>query len=415
MEIKQTFWNYIGFPYYGDKTNGEGDSIWKHYTLSEIVADWHKLGFNYPMSFVYDGKSKSDVKTGEKYQDPSDVIALLDECGKYGMKVILSDRRVNMKTLAEVGEERFREGVKKSLSEFGSHSAVYAYYIGDEPGSIEALDNAAKTSRIVKEYAPNVETYLNHLPVALDPNIQISDSYMLAGGYEKYVDDAKTGILGYDNYAAMAVYNKEKFIDDWFANLRILGEAARRKGVELFCCPNSMSFDCIRVPSEDDARWLISAHVASGATGLAWFQLYQNSWDTGTWYGAPYDTHFERTPTFDVLKRQIRLFTENQGAVLKNYDFVWAKHFNKSYGGFEPFNGDDGFSEIKCEVNEVPLVITKLRHKEGYYGYAITNISQTERTLVKATFIGEDGKPVTLKKWLMPGQMTLQLKGPWLF
>lgn len=413
MEIKMSFWNYQSFIPYGDKGKCD-ESALDYMPLNQAVYEWRELGFNYPMSFIYSGE---EPKNG-KGQRKEDVLALLDLCKLRGMKLILWDKRVHMRRLAEAGEEAFRKGVEQSVKDFGAHSALYAYYIGDEPGNAETLAAAEKTSRIVKEYAPHLETYLNHLPVALDPAIQPSESYMLADGYEKYVDNANTKILGYDNYAALAVYNKEKFLDDWFANLKILGDAARRKNAELFVCPNCTGFDCIRTPSEDDVRWLISAYVASGATGLVWFKLYQDAYYVGTWEGAPYDTKFNKTPTYDILRRQIPRFMENHGALLKNYDFVWSKHKYKCYGGFEEFTGDDGLVEITCEINEVPLIITKLQHKDGYFGYLIVNNSQTERTYVKAVFKNANGEPRTIKRWLLPGQTALQLYHngePWLY
>ena len=419
MDIKMSFWNYQSFCSYGEGKKHE-TSLLDDMPLRQAVHEWKELGFNYPMSFVYYGEEPETCgrKKIEKGQRKADVTEMLDLCRLHGMKVILNDKRVNMSTLTAKGEEEFRKGVKRSVKDFGSHPAVYAYYIGDEPGNEESLAAAETASRIVKEYAPRLETYLNHLPVALDPAIQPSESFMLAGGYERYVDNAKTKILGYDNYAALAVYDKEKYLDDWFANLKILGDAARRKSVELFVCPNCTGFDCIRTPSEDDVRWLISAHVASGATGLVWFKLYQDTYYAGTWEGAPYDNKFNKTPTYDILRRQIPRFMENQGAVLKNYDFVWSKHKYKCYGGFEEFTGDDGLTDITCEINEVPLIVTKLKHKDGYSGYAIVNNSQTERTYVKAVFINAKGEPKTIKRWLLPGQMALQLfenGEPWLF
>ena len=55
MDIKMSFWNYQYFLNYGDGKQHE-NSLLDCMSLRQAVQEWKELGFNYPMSFVYNGK-----------------------------------------------------------------------------------------------------------------------------------------------------------------------------------------------------------------------------------------------------------------------------------------------------------------------------------------------------------------------
>ena len=64
MDFKIGFWNYVETGILDPK---------------KAVKDWKELGMTLPMSFAYDPKKHKK----------EDMIALLDECQKEGMKVIV--------------------------------------------------------------------------------------------------------------------------------------------------------------------------------------------------------------------------------------------------------------------------------------------------------------------------------------
>ena len=72
MEYKMSFWNYAPF--------GATD-------IDSAVKEWKKAGMNYPMSFYFNHE-KDNV---------SDMLRLLDECDKLGMKVIGFDPLLTVK------------------------------------------------------------------------------------------------------------------------------------------------------------------------------------------------------------------------------------------------------------------------------------------------------------------------------
>ena len=74
MDFKIGFWNYVETGILDPK---------------KAVKDWKELGMTLPMSFAYDPKKHKK----------EDMIALLDECHKEGMKVIVCDIRASYRTL----------------------------------------------------------------------------------------------------------------------------------------------------------------------------------------------------------------------------------------------------------------------------------------------------------------------------
>ena len=90
------FWNYVN--------TGVLDE--------SAVKDWKDLGMNMAMSFEYNPKENK----------PEQMISVLDECDRQGIKVIVCDIRSHYKTLSEVGEEAFVAGFSQAVREFGHHA-----------------------------------------------------------------------------------------------------------------------------------------------------------------------------------------------------------------------------------------------------------------------------------------------------
>ena len=96
--IRFGFWNYV-----------ESGVLKK-----EEVAEWKKMHFDLPMSFTFD----------ERKHDKRDMLALLDECEKYGLKLIICDQRTHFRTLLLEDRDKFIAGVKQAYTDFGTHGAA---------------------------------------------------------------------------------------------------------------------------------------------------------------------------------------------------------------------------------------------------------------------------------------------------
>ena len=116
-DIKFGFWNYVESGVYG----------------VEAVDQWKDLRCNLPMSFTFDiNKHKKE-----------DMIAVLDKCQEYGMKLVLRDERTSFRTFQRLGKEEFKKGVLNAYNDFGKHPATFGFFVGDEPGVTEYDDYIA--------------------------------------------------------------------------------------------------------------------------------------------------------------------------------------------------------------------------------------------------------------------------------
>ena len=382
MDFKIGFWNYVETGVLDPK---------------KAVQDWKELGITLPMSFAYDP---------EKHKK-EDMLALLDECHKEGMPVIVCDIRATYRTLYKIGKEAFEEGMKAAVEDFGSHPAVFGFEVGDEPNK-EYWQAAIDAYKINLKCAPHLTPFINMYPMWGD------DDFVDVLGVEKeeYVDlnaeyMQKTGakLISYDYYGQCAYFEKDRAIDLYFKNLNIFHEAARRNQGKYFNSVLCVPHWAFREPTEDDIRWQISTSVAHGASGIMWFFIYERTLD-GSYRRPPIDLFWKRTPMFDVLSRQNRIYNEFFAKALKGYRFDKVWHYLQTFGGTEEFTGNEELLGLSHIINPVPTVVSRFVNEEGKAAYILVNLSQTESTKIQPKFTGALAK-YNDAFWYAPGQMTV--------
>lgn len=392
-EYKMSFWNYVPI--------GKLNAL-------QAVNDWEKLGMNYPTSFRYDPSQHSK----------KEFLKFLDMCQEKGMKVIVDDVRTDFRTYLKKGyvysKEEYRSGIQNAINDFGAHPAVFGFSIGDEPWN--CWDIAIDGMKTLNEFAPHLTHYVNLLPYWKNEGDENNDGLFTATGCRtvdeykeaviRYIKESGAKMICYDCYAQCSYFQKEKYIDRYFTNLKLFSEAAQECGVELWTCLLSVAHMSLREPTEDDIRYQISTAVASGALGLVWFFMYERGWDY-SFRNAPFDLFYEKTRTYEYLSRQTRTFMQVFAPKLKGYKFVWAKHYKTCYGGFEEFKFDDEITNIEYVENEEPLIITKFENENGEPLFAVTNNSNCNPTYVKITFGAGKFAGKTKGVWYAPGQMLL--------
>lgn len=384
MDIKISGWNYVPV---GKIKAKEG------------VKELKQLGLNYPMSYkFYEGSSKEEA------------IAFLDECDKQGLKTIWDDSRIYYNVYLTQGEEVYYKNVKKVVEDFGWHPALYGFMVGDEPVGKD-FDKVARSLQICNELCPNKVHFLNLFPFWNEDNFY--DTMGVHTGLEysekvsKLIKDSGIKMIAYDYYGQCCYFDREVYQDAYFRNLWIFGKAARENNIELFNSVLSVGHWSLRVPTEDDFRWQISTSIASGATGLAWFFIYERTLDH-SFRNSPIDLFYERTSTFESLSRQNRTVLQYLAPVIKDFEFAWSKHFNKSYGGFELFTYDENITEISYIINPSPLIVSKFMAKDGRIMMMIVNMNQSEP--VKARIkLGERFDNKCIEEWFAPGQMEVYI------
>lgn len=381
-DFKIGFWNYVNFGVLDNK---------------EAVRDWEELGMNLPMSFEFNA---------EKH-DKSQMIELLDECHAKNMQVIVCDARTRFERLIENGEEAFRKGVCEAVADFASHPAVFGFHVGDEPNKNQ-WEAALTAYKIVREAAPHLTPFINMLPNWDD------DDFVDATGFYRenysaanadFMKRAGADLISYDYYGQLAYFDQEKYFDLYFKNLNIFRQAAEKNDGDFFCCPLCCSHWSLREPTEDELRWQISTAIAHGARGLMWFFIYERTLD-GSFRYPPIDLFWNRTPMFDKVARENRIFNEFFAKRLAGYrlDKVW--HHVKALGGTPHFVGTEELANITYVVNPVPTAVSRFVNEEGKVAYVLVNLSQNQPSKIQPHFTGAlNMKGNNNASWFGPGQM----------
>jgi hypothetical protein len=154
--------------------------------------------------------------------------------------------------------------------------ALWGYYLADEP-SLSGFAGLAKQVTSFRENDPEHPGYIN-----LYPNYcPVGD--LGAKTYEEYVDKfleiVKPEILSYDHYCFFQ--NKEGVPGDgpgYFANLEVIRRLALKYNVPFCNVIQGTSWGWeIRLPTEEEVRWLVYTTLAYGGKAFAYYRYWGNN------------------------------------------------------------------------------------------------------------------------------------------
>ncbi len=374
---------------------------WNYYAIGEYDAetmtnDFNDLGFNLVMSCDYNPYSPY-------FHDKAAFISHLDSLHAKGMSVVVCDVRTGWGRLKEQGEQEFVRGVKEAVSDFGSHPAVYGFFIGDEPSGAQMSD-MVRAYKIVKAAAPALRPFVNFLPIWCTDDYFEKCLGVPATKYgellDKVVKEAEIDVLCYDYYSQCSYFEADRGEAMYFMNLNVFREVAKKNDIPFFTTLLSVGHWNYRIPTEDDIRWQISTALASGVVGIMWFYIYARKLE-GSFRNQPVDLFKKRTPIFDILARQNRILTECLAPELEDYEFVDNYCVGKPYHDFKEWkSGELGIDEITItEGADAPLLLARFKGENGER-FAVVNCHRTLPVKVKAV----RGETVS-HTWYAPGQI----------
>lgn len=389
----------------------------QHPVDASCVKDWDEAGMTVAMS---PGYHLPNPEHAEKIR------AILDECHRRRIKVILYQVGAMYWHLKESGEQRVREAVTLALREFGDHPAVLGLHCGDEPKK-DDTDIAIRTVQIHKELAPHWQPFLNLFPWHQNIHPYVSDQH-----WPQYLDylyeKARFDFYAYDCYYHMNP--GEEGWEIYFKNLEHFSAAARRHNIEFWTTLLCTAHFNYRIPTEDDLRWQLHSALAWGAKGIVWFFFYLRYNGHGVFDNfrhAPINEFWQRTEMFDRLSYVNRQFLNTLAPVLNELRFKHAYNIGLNWGwGGYPFHGRD--RRVLSATAPGPLIVSEFTHKDGTDYVAVTNNSCTQN--IQATLavrgckptllqVGLQGKEspvspsdrgdtfVAVSQWFAPGQMAL--------
>jgi hypothetical protein len=352
------FWNYMD----ADTQNARDVDTWVHCGMTLTMSPEYRDGVN----------------------DKAAFLALLDEAGRQGMKLIVCDHRARWQG-ASTDESAYRVRFGRALEDFGGHPAVFGFHVGDEPDD-EAQADAVAALRIQREMAPALTPFLNHLPYYGGARARVGTELDYVSFLKEFAKASQSKLLCYDCYSQM---NPEDIgVQNYFLNLRMFSEAAADAGIPWWTTLLSVGHFRYRCPSEDDIRWQLFTALASGCRGILWFFFYMVNHHN--FRLSPIDEHGERTGTYESLSRIQRTFLKKEGPTLARCRATRVAHVNRSYGGYPLFIPDDDELVSAVEATDgLPAILTWYQDEAGERYLSVVNNSWKESIHVTTRLKGE--------------------------
>jgi hypothetical protein len=312
------------------------------------------------------------------------MIALLDECEKYGISLIVFDARTSWRIVSD-GDEAYRASFKEAYADFGSHPATLGFFIGDEPMKAD-MQNVITATQIQLEEAPELLPFCNLLPIWPESK----PPYMGYGDLESYVKEIKENLPGkivsYDRYTQ--AWGTDVGKETYFHDMRIYRDIAVSKGLPLWTCLLSVAHWAYQTPDEDHFKWQLNTALAGGCNGIIWFTL--NEPDESSYRNAPIDKFGEKSLAFYYLSRVCREFHASTSDIFKDLTLDNCYHVGKAWGGWDKF--EPGVSDVLLDVktfsvlgnndySNAEMIVSFFTHKSGDKYLAVVNNSPTVNDL----------------------------------
>ena len=216
--------------------------VWK-YTNDEQYKTLSEGGVD-----VIQNVSSTDLNTKEKN------LRMLELAQKYGMKVIVSEPRVQ-------GNE---DEIRAMVDTYRNHPATAGYYIRDEPDSA-LMDWAIKTYRFIgaldKEKIPHVNLF---------PDFAVKNyekEYV-----ERWVEGVGKGKLKYLSFDIYPYKKNGRFEKSYYNCMDIIRRVGLKYGVKTSCYLQSFGIvNMYRRPNVNEMRLNVYSNLAYGIKNPVWF------------------------------------------------------------------------------------------------------------------------------------------------
>lgn len=380
-DIKLGFWNYVKSGVIG----------------KEAVKDWKELGSNLPMSFEFD----ADL------HNKQDMLDILDECEKEGLKLIICDKRTHFRTCAALSPETFLKGVREAYEDFGKHPATFGFFAGDEPTE-DYVPAFIEAYRVLLKEMPKLTPFGNVFPYWSGCDFDMASGKDEAYFYKlmsRILTESNVPVIAYDHYTQCLQenQNQELGINSWFYDLDMFHKVTKDHGKFFYVSTLAVGHWSYRVPTEDDIRWQIYTALAHGARGIIWFHLYNLKGDC-SYRNAPfYGDRHKRTEMFTYIQRQQEIFRECFEEQFNKMELTDVYHMGHFYNPSKRFTEDATISALTADWS-YPVIVSYYKEFDSDERWvSFVNAHQRYTNLLRIQFACGTKKVF----WLAPGEMQL--------
>lgn len=268
---------------------------------------------------------------------------MLDFCQQVGLKALVVDPRIAVDMTQGDG---WRETIGEIVADYGDHPALYGYYIRDEPNA-EWFESLGEIVAEFLQRDPRHLPYINLFPTYA--SVQQLGTPTYADHLDRFLRIVRPPVLSYDHYCLL---HGDRDRLDYFENLELIREYARRYGVPPWNIILSTPHLAYRDPTPTEMRWQVYTSLPYGMKGLMYFTYWGES--------AIVDSQGRPTAHYAPIQ-QLNAEVEVLGRVLLHLESVGVYHT-----GEIPWEGRRLGSDAILQVpQEEPLVIGFFRSAEG--------------------------------------------------
>ena len=257
----------------------------------------------------------------------------LDLVRRHGLRGQLTDALLTPASLDDTAQ---REKLDALIARVRRHPALYAYFITDEPNAKD-FPVLGRLVAYLRERDPAHLAYINLFPTYAN-NEQLGNKGDTVTAYREhlrqYVDVVKPSLISYDHYQFTTKGDSAQY----FLNLDLIRRAAQDAELPFLNIVQACTWTAsMRVPQEDEMRYLIYTTLAYGAQGVSYY-VYSCGGHTGA------VAHADGTPTtlYHALKTLNREFVA-VASQLQPLRLLGVYHAGMSPPGAEPLPADARF------------------------------------------------------------------------
>ena len=344
--------------------------FWNYHDVSKLrakdVSDWVELGM-----------TMANTPNFTPESDKQRMLEILDACEQHGIKAVVCDSR-SLWYGAKSNQEEYAKQFGAAYEDFGRHSAVFGFFVGDEPSTQKQWEEACAAYRIQKSVAPELTPFLNLMPYHYweTDGRSVMDIDGAFAWIKRMKEEAGMPLLSYDCYEQMNP--EEEGTHTFFKNLKLAREHATKLQIDPWVTLLSAGHFRFRCPTEDDLRWQLNTSIACGMKGIMWFIVYERVCRVN-YRLPPFDAFGQRTETFTWLSRTNRYFLHQFGDFFLRAKHIKTFHLGTAYGGYELWKAgqsDDVVWDVTSRHN-LPAVIGFFE-LDGEKYVAVVNNSKTE-------------------------------------